>query len=117
MTTQQYCSKLLDEVEAAGRDPRLAYLVRTRLRRALVALERGRSDQPGAGVLEDAPRELQQLTRSLAVRVVSLCQPSESLDLRWKHDWQSVLADVSRLKSWLAEESRSGCDARSRMVL
>ena len=116
MTTQQYCSKLLNEVEAAGRDPRLAYLVRTRLRRALIALERGRSDQPGAGVLEDAPRELQQLTRDLAVRVVSLCQPSESLDLRWKRDWQGVLADVSRLQGWLAEVSYSDYDAKSRMV-
>jgi hypothetical protein len=116
MTTQQYCSKLLDEVEAAGRDPRTAYLVRTRLRRALVALERGRSDQPGTGLLEDAPRELQQLTRDLAVRVVSLCQPSESLDLRWKRDWQGVLTDVSRLQSWLAKESDSDYDAKSRVV-
>ena len=49
MTTQQYCLKLLDQVEQAGRDPELAYLVRTRLRRALVALERGAATPTKAG--------------------------------------------------------------------
>jgi len=101
MTTQHYCLKLLDEVEAAGRDARLAYLVRTRLRRALVGLERGRRDQSAGGMLVDAPAELQHLAKDLAARVVSLCQPSEALDVRWKREWSGVLLDVRYLRDWV----------------
>lgn len=104
MTTHQYCRKLLDEVERAGRDPQLAYLVRTRLRRALVGLERGRSDETSGGLLAEAPTDVRELTASLRMRVESLCQPSEALDMRWTREWDSVLAEVARLRSWV--ESR-----------
>jgi hypothetical protein len=104
MTTQQYCDALLEQVEVAGRDPQLAYLVRTRLRRAIVALERGRHDEPGSGPLKEAPIELQDLTTDLAAKVMWLCQPSEALDVRWKREWQSVLSDVARLRDWVAHE-------------
>lgn len=104
MTTQRYCLKLLEEVERAGRDPHLAYLVRTRLRRALVALERGRCGLSGGGMLEDAPTELQHLAKDLAARVVWLCQPSEALDVRWKREWSGVLDAVERLREWVARQ-------------
>ncbi len=100
MTTQDHCRKLLEQVERAGEDPKLAYLVRTRLRRALVALERGRRDGPG-GLLTDAPSEVRDLVNSLGVRVASLCQPSEALDVRWGREWGSVLSDVGQLRHWV----------------
>lgn len=100
MTTQEYCRKLLDEVERAGRDPELAYLVRTRLRRALIALERGKRSGPG-GLLADGPSEVRHLVSSLGARVTSLCQPSEALDVRWKREWGSVLSDVEHLRHWV----------------
>lgn len=100
MTTQQYCLKLLDQVEQAGRDPELAYLVRTRLRRALVALERGRSDSDKGGILDQAPTDLQDLAKDLASRALWLCQPSEALDVRWKREWRDVLSDMARLREW-----------------
>lgn len=46
MTTREYCLLLLDDVDQAGRDPELAYLVRSRLRRAVIGLERGRRGEP-----------------------------------------------------------------------
>lgn len=104
MTTQHYCLALLERVEQAGRDPQLGYLVRTRLRRALVALERGRSDSREGGVLSDAPEEIRALTTELSARVVWLCQPSEALDVRWKREWSGVLRDVERLRAWLSQQ-------------
>lgn len=104
MTTTEYCSTLLEDVQRAGRDPSRAYLVRTRLRRALVALERGRRDQPG-GILDEAPDELRRLATDLGARVASLCQPSEALDVRWKREWGFVLDDVERLQRWVARRS------------
>src|SRR4051794_20853857 len=100
MTTQQYCLQLLDEVDAAGRDPELAYLVRTRLRRALVGLERGRRGGEG-GIAAAAPAEIQQMMGDLTVRVLTLCQPSEALDVRWKREWRDVLTGVAELRAWV----------------
>src|SRR5689334_13252920 len=101
MTTQTYCVGLLEAVQQAGRDPELAYLARTRLRRALVALERGRVDEPRR-MLDGAPADVRALACNLAERVVWLCQPSEALDVRWKRDWTSVLDDVAYLSRWIA---------------
>lgn len=100
MTTQAYCQRLLNEVERAGGDPQLAYLVRTRLRRALLALERGRRESPG-GLLADAPPEIRRLTTRLGSRVTSLCQPSEALDVRWKREWSDLLEEVEHLRQWI----------------
>lgn len=104
MTTKQHCLTLLNEVDEAGRDPQLAYLVRTRLRRALVGLERGRRDQAGDGMLGNAPEEVEALAADLAARVVWLCQPSEALDVRWKREWSGVLRDVGRLREWVSQQ-------------
>lgn len=101
MTTNEYCLSLLDKVDEAGRDPDLAYLVRSRLRRAIVALERGSREPRGEAPLADAPPELQALVKDLSAKVIWLCQPSEALDVRWKREWASVLDGVADLKSWI----------------
>ena len=100
MSTQEYCVKLLDEVDAAGRDPELAYVVRTRLRRALVGLERGRR-HGGGGIAGAAPQEMRQLMADLSARILTLCQPSEALDVRWKREWRDVLTSVAELREWV----------------
>jgi hypothetical protein len=100
MTTKTYCQELLEAVEAAGADPDLAYLARTRVRRALIALERGRSDEP-VGLLADAPDDIRVLVTDLAARATWLCQPSEALDVRWKRDWSGVLRDIAQLRRWV----------------
>lgn len=99
MTTREYCRQLLEDVEVAGRDPELAYMVRTRLRRSVIALERGRYGD-AHGLLHNAPPEIRRLTMRLGSRALSLCQPSEALDLRWKREWAGLLRDVERLRLW-----------------
>lgn len=101
MTTREYCLSLLDKVDEAGRDPKLAYLVRARLRRAVIGLERGRRGESGTPPLRQAPQEIQELTTDLTARVIWLCQPSEALDVRWKREWTDVLDGVARLRHWL----------------
>ena len=101
MTTNDYFLSLLDKVDEAGKDPEKAYLVRSRLRRAIVALERGRRDQDGKGPLLAAPTELQALAKDLSSRVIWLCQPSEALDIRWKREWTTVLEGVEQMRRWL----------------
>jgi hypothetical protein len=102
MNTNSYYLSLLDAVKKAGRDPRLAYLVRSRLRRALVALERGRRGTDEPAPLATAPDEIRELVSSLRVRVAALCQPSEALDIGWRQAWVKVLTDVERLERWVA---------------
>jgi hypothetical protein len=105
MTTQSYYLSLLEAVKEAGRDPRQAYLVRSRLRRALVALERGRRGTNELPPLRAAPTEITGLVADLRARVAALCQPSEALGVGWRLEWEAVLADVDRLERWL-EASR-----------
>jgi hypothetical protein len=102
MTTNEYCLSLLDKVDEAGRDPELAYLVRSRLRRAVVALERGRREPTGEAPLANAPVEVQALAKELSERVIWLCQPSEALDVRWKREWSAVLDGVAELRDWMS---------------
>jgi hypothetical protein len=102
MDTEHYYLSLLRAVKEAGQDARLAYLVRSRLRRALLALERGRRGTDAPAPLADAPDEIRELVKDLRARVVALCQPSEALDAGWREEWHIVVTDVERLETWLA---------------
>lgn len=108
MTDTTYYRQLLDAVRRAGRNPDEAYMARTRLRRALVALERGRQGACGDAAqapLRAAPPEIDELATQLARQAVTLCQPSEALDVRWHRDWSSVLEGVEQLDLWLVDWS------------
>lgn len=106
VTNASYCVQLLDAVDEAGTDPTLAYVARTRLRRAVIALERGRRghaahDSP----ISAAPPEVRRLVGELRAEVLNLSQPSEALDPIWKADWHNVLERVAALRSWLSAGS------------
>ena len=103
MTDITYYRQLLDAVRRAGCVPEEAYMARTRLRRMLVALDRGRNtgDVQAMGPLRTAPPEITELADALARQAVTLCQPSEALDVRWRRDWSSVLEGVDQLDHWL----------------
>src|SRR5258708_6091369 len=106
ITTDRYCLRLLDAVVDAGEDPRLAYVLRTRLRRALVAIERGRHDDAkNSRPLEEAPDHVHELVDDLRLRVYDLCQPSEALSLRWEHGWREVRAKVGVLQDWFRQRT------------
>lgn len=110
MPTLRDCLRLLDEVRAAARDPESAYVVRTRLKRSLLAIAQLVAAQAGTtlpsmpddiqGLRIDNPKgaELLRLCESVLVRTRSLCQPSEALDSRWRVGWLSVNEDLQRLE-------------------
>jgi hypothetical protein len=101
-TDATYCAALLEAVQQAGEDPELAYLVRTRLRRALVGLERGVNDHTGSsGPLEKAPSTIRDLVLGLRVQVERLCQPSECIDTPWRLGWDAVMRDIAALRAWV----------------
>ncbi|MDQ3677564.1 MAG: hypothetical protein M3401_12310 [Actinomycetota bacterium] len=104
MSDTAYYRQLLEAVRRAGRNPDEAYMARTRLRRALVALERGRKTESVAATsapLRTAPPEIADLVTRLGYEAVTLCQPSEALDVRWRRDWSSILDGVDQLDRWL----------------
>lgn len=108
-TTDLYYLRLLDAVVAAGDDPHLAYVVRTRLRRALLAVERGRNTEDGARArpLNDAPAEVPALVADLRARVHVLCQPSEALNARWVNGWADVRTRIETLRGCLERRAPS----------
>jgi hypothetical protein len=103
MDTKPYYVRLLREVLVAGDSPELAYQARTRLRRALLALERGPNGDNSPSPAATSP-EVARITRSLETRVLHLCQPSEALDARWREGWAAVSDDVRELERLVAIE-------------
>jgi hypothetical protein len=101
MDTKSYYSRLLDAVLVAGGSPELAYQARTRLRRALLALQRGPNGAFATPPAATSP-VIADITRSLEDRLLHLCQPSEALDMRWREAWGLVAEDVVALKRLVA---------------
>jgi hypothetical protein len=102
MDTKPYYARLLDEVLAAGETPELAYQARTRLRRAVLALQRGPNGDSSTPPAAASPA-IAQITRSLEDLVLHICQPSEALDMRWREAWAMVAADIRELQRLVAQ--------------
>lgn len=101
--TTTYCIEMLDAVLEASSDPELAYTARIRLRRALLALDRGQLTSEGpAQLIAVPPDDIRGLVDGLRERVLNLCQPSEALTGRWEDEWLGVEADLHRVREWLA---------------
>src|SRR5437868_9461250 len=110
MYTKPDWLQLLEMVREAGDDAESAYLVRTRLRRALLGSARFATtlagvkgpDLPGPypvslGVSPLAAKVLDRCHR-LYEKTVRLCQPSEAFDARWKRGWGECLKDLDELE-------------------
>jgi hypothetical protein len=95
-TNSHYERLLLDALDSVD-DPELAYQSRARLRRALLALKRGPN---GINGIPPASRSatVSAIVERLEERVLSLAQPSESLDMRWRNDWAAVSSDIAELR-------------------
>lgn len=104
--TNRHCLRLLDAVSEAGNDPELAYVARIRLRRALLALERGprSARQRLSGPYTPENPELAERAKALQTRVLHLCQPSEALDQRWRREWAVLEAETAAMRRSLAAE-------------
>src|SRR4051812_2769842 len=84
-------------VRTAANDPRGAYLIRSRLRRSILACTRAvaeaegleRPALPGHWISPtcDDGRRIVSLCRRIYHRSQVLCQPSESFDVRWEAGW------------------------------
>ena len=101
MDTNSHYERLVLEVLESLNDPELAYQSRARLRRALLALKRGPN---GSKVIPLASRSgsVAAIVERLEQKVLSLSQPSESLDFRWRNEWAVVRSDIAELRRTIA---------------
>lgn len=107
------CIDLIAQVLADATTDETAYVLRTRLRRTIIAAvgavgrEAGITvgDLPCAQDLEGSTHPLAATTRPLIATLEELSaqvlQPSEALDGRWRRDWQSIAAYLRQLQDAL----------------
>lgn len=102
----------IDQIEAVRRaaaDPQAAYLIRSRLRRALLGCARvvaahqnlEKPDLPGQWAVgptaSSEAKSVVEICRRIYQASEQLCQPSESFDVRWEEGWRRLSADLSEL--------------------
>lgn len=119
MTRLEQCLRQLDAVFEAAQDPSAAYLIRSRLRRTtlscarMVAASTGavQPQIPGAFVPPLGATSEQEAILRLCRRIhgiaSDLCQPSESLDVRWEQGWTGLREELGRLRQALREHPSS----------
>lgn len=109
MSSTEDCIRQIDEIYAAARDPTAAYLIRSRLRRAILACARRVAESTGTekprvpGVFElpvgcsASDREVIRLCNRIYGIAGELCQPSEAFDTRWEAGWALLRTELERL--------------------
>ena len=104
----------LAEVRAAADGTRSAYLLRTRLHRLLLSMQRGIGAQLGVEVIKPGELTLKGSLDPTIRRILELCneilresahlsQRSEALDERWEAAWTGLSAQLSVLEKLLLE--------------
>lgn len=115
MHTKKECLQLIKAVRDIASDPDSAYLLRTRVKRALLSI--GRLAAYHAGVetprlpstmsLPDqaslSSRNLIASCNGLLLSTRKLCQPSEALDTRWNEGWATVIAELAHIEKQLMD--------------
>jgi hypothetical protein len=113
MSTGDTTISQLEAVREAAAEPQAAYLIRSRLRRALLSCARTVAELqgvekpvlPGQWVATSASPEATEvigLCRRIHQSAEHLCQPSESFDIRWEDGWRDLETDLNFLKLALA---------------
>ncbi len=115
MHTKNECLQLIESIRSAASDPQSAYLLRTRVKRALLSTSRLAAHYAGAeaprlpgtvSLPDEAPSRSRDLVAScnlLLVRTRELCQPSEALDTRWTKGWADVIDELRHIERQLAD--------------
>ena len=115
MHTKKECLELIKSVRDIASDPDSAYLLRTRMKRALLSIGRLAAYHagtetprlPGTMSLPDqAPLRSRNLIASCNCLLSStrkLCQPSEALDTRWNEGWATVIAELAHIEKQLVD--------------
>jgi hypothetical protein len=126
MVSSDTCVKRIDNVVASAADPRAAYLIRSRLRRAILSCARLVAESHGSqkpelpGVFAAPPgappldRRIIALCNRILLGARELCQPSESFDVRWEEGWALLSVEFDDLREALIErDGHSRLGARS----
>lgn len=115
MHTKRIFVEQVAAVRAAAIDPESAYLVRTRLKRALLtctgAAATAAGLQPPIFPMPWTPpssasaivHEVALTCNGILGDVDHLCQPSEALDVRWEQGWARVSDGLERLEYLVAQ--------------
>lgn len=100
-------------VREAAEDPRGAYLIRSRLRRSILAVTRSVAESEGlekpalAGQwvtpVDARARGIIALCRRIYDRSRVLCQPSESFEVRWESGWTELKDELAQLEAAIAD--------------
>jgi hypothetical protein len=126
MASIDECLTRIDDVVSAAADPRAAYLIRSRLRRAILSCARLVAETHGTpkpdipGVFATPPESdasdarVIALCNSIFFSAQELCQPSESFDVRWEAGWALLGAVLDDLREALiARNGQSTLGAHS----
>ena len=118
MIAEERCLALIERVHEAADDPAAAYLIRSRLRRAvlscarMVARDHGapKPDVPGLFVAPSSASAADVEVLSLCKRIHAiageLCQPSESFDVRWETGWALLRRELDQVHVAVAARRR-----------
>jgi len=110
MPTLHDCLGLIASTKVAARDTESAYVLRSRLKRSLLAVSQLAAEHAGiSGPLmpediekirstEPTSAKILEICLSLLGKTRSLCQPSEALDARWQSGWETVRSDLTVLE-------------------
>jgi hypothetical protein len=113
MTTSDQCLAQIDKIYEAAEDPAAAYLIRSRLRRAILSCARlvaeaagtEKPQVPGVFLAPHGVSEMHNKVIQLCNRIygiaAELCQPSESFDTRWAGGWKLLTVELDRLRAEL----------------
>jgi hypothetical protein len=114
MTSNRLHAKIA-AVRTAANDPRGAYLIRSRLRRSILAVTRAVAESEGlekpalAGQwiapADERARDVIALCRRIYDHSQVLCQPSESFDVRWESGWSELKEELTQLEAAVADLS------------
>jgi hypothetical protein len=120
VATCEQCLEQVDDIFEVARDPSAAYLIRSRLRRAMLSCARLVAESTGTpkprvlGAFSSAPGtspdQLEILRSCERIHVIAseLCQPSESFDVRWEHGWDELRMELNELRELLRGLSAVG---------
>jgi len=111
--SRQNCKRLVQLARAAASSPEHAYVIRTRLRRAVLACLMAIAEEEGfpspslptrldpVVLRSGESREIAAICNRLLHSTEKLCRPSEPLVDRWREGWQNLQEDMAALETAL----------------
>lgn len=110
MVSKKDCLELIAKTLLSAPDPESAYVLRARLHRSLLMVGRFIAndlsqplplmpdDLERLGVQDDDASRIVTMCNEVLAQSKSLCQPSESLEVRWKSGWNQVVVNLMLLE-------------------